>query len=110
MLTFEEAVARREKDKRTLGGMFLKKAKEDGNKTAVFDFMSGELPRIRLAGAASVLGEHFNLAPDEQRVGVLLPPGAGGSMVNLSLALMWTENNNKRKWNIPYNKRWTEAG
>ena len=49
--------------------------------------MTGTRKRISLCAGAMVMGRHFNLAQDEERVGVLLPPGPAGAATLLALAL-----------------------
>ncbi|TVR42017.1 MAG: MFS transporter [Planctomycetota bacterium] len=49
--------------------------------------LSGARRRLSLCAAALSIGKHFGLADDERRVGVLLPPGAAGTLTLLALAL-----------------------
>ncbi len=85
-LTFAEAQARAAADTRTLGRAFLHHARRGPGRPAVMD-AQGTLSRARLAGAALALIPHLGLAEDEATVGVLLPAGRGGTVVNLALAL-----------------------
>lgn len=82
---YEHAMARAERDTRTLGQIVLGRARRRPRRTAVQD-AGGEMSRLRLAAVAQVLPELFDLADDESAVGVMLPPGRGGTLVNLSLA------------------------
>ena len=80
------AILRAERETRTLGSIALARCKWKGHEAAVID-AGGTLPRWQLAALATALRPRLRLDPDEQRVGVLLPPGRGGSIVNLCLAL-----------------------
>jgi len=86
-LDYPSALERSMLDTRTLGSAALRMARKHPRAIAVSD-TTGSLNRIKLAGAALALRRHLELAADEERVGVLLPPGRGGTIVNLSLALM----------------------
>lgn len=86
MMTYEEALSRASRDRRTLGAAFLAHARRNPRAVAVHDFR-GTMSRIKLAGAALALRPLLGLAPDESRVGVLLPPGQAGALANLALAL-----------------------
>ena len=81
-----EAQARADRDSRTLGAEVLRRARRRPTRVAVKDF-AGELSRIKLAGAARAVIPALGLETDERRVGVMLPPGRGGSVINLALAL-----------------------
>ena len=85
-MTYHEAQARTDRDQRTLGAEFLRRVKRNPRKLAVMDFR-GEMSRLRLAAVALSIFPLLELADDEERVGVVLPPGQGGTLVNLSLAL-----------------------
>ena len=74
-------------DRRNLASATLQMARRHPGATAVSD-ISANMSRIKLAGAALALRRHLGLAANEKNVGVLLPPGKGGSIVNLTLALM----------------------
>lgn len=84
-LTFAAAQARAAADRRTLGRAFLHHARRGPGKPAVTD-AQGTLSRARLAGAALALVPYLGLADDEDTVGVLLPAGRGGAVVNVALA------------------------
>jgi acyl-[acyl-carrier-protein]-phospholipid O-acyltransferase / long-chain-fatty-acid--[acyl-carrier-protein] ligase len=73
-------------DRRTLGACALRALAARPFATAVMD-IRGSLPAWRLIGAARTCLPHLGLAPDERRVGVLLPPGQAGTLINLALAL-----------------------
>jgi acyl-[acyl-carrier-protein]-phospholipid O-acyltransferase/long-chain-fatty-acid--[acyl-carrier-protein] ligase len=85
-LSYEEGVARSQRDRRTLGSAFLAHARRHPRAVAVRDYL-GPMSRIKLAGAALAAVPLFGLAPREDNVGVLLPPGQAGTLVNLALAL-----------------------
>ncbi|MCS6971172.1 MAG: MFS transporter [Planctomycetota bacterium] len=85
-LLAEQAIARCEDERRTLGAETLARCRTRPRALAVID-ARGVLPRWQLAGAALTLRTRLGLAPDEQHVGVLLPPGRGGAVANLALAL-----------------------
>ena len=54
--------------------------------TAITD-AGGSLSRLRLVAVTKAALPLLDLAEDERRVGVLLPPGRGGAIANLALAL-----------------------
>ncbi len=85
-MTYEEAVARREADDRSLGLAFLHTVQSGARHTAIVD-PTGSMSRIRLAAAALSLRDLLDREVSANRVGVLLPPGKGGTVVNLALAL-----------------------
>lgn len=85
-MTFAEARARAEADTRTLGQCLLAWARRGPRRTAVID-PRGAISRIRLAAVALAVEPLLGLADDEARVGVVLPPGQGGTLVNAALAL-----------------------
>jgi acyl-[acyl-carrier-protein]-phospholipid O-acyltransferase/long-chain-fatty-acid--[acyl-carrier-protein] ligase len=85
-LGFLSAQARAERDRRTLGRAFIAQARRHPLRVAVQD-AQGQLSCATLLGLARALIPHLGLAPDERSVGVLLPPGRAGTIVNLSLAL-----------------------
>ena len=70
-----------------LGSAALQMVRRHPRASAVTD-ESGSLSRIKLAGVALALRRHIGLAVDERRVGILLPAGMGGTVANLTLALM----------------------
>jgi acyl-[acyl-carrier-protein]-phospholipid O-acyltransferase/long-chain-fatty-acid--[acyl-carrier-protein] ligase len=83
--TFAEAAARAAADRRSLGRAFLDYVRRGPRRTAIVD-AGGSLSRARLAGAALALIPHLGLADDEETVGVMLPAGRGGAVVNVALA------------------------
>jgi acyl-[acyl-carrier-protein]-phospholipid O-acyltransferase/long-chain-fatty-acid--[acyl-carrier-protein] ligase len=85
-MTYQEAVARREADDRSLGLAFLQSVLAGPRHTAIID-PTGSMSRIRLAAAALSLRDLLDREVSAPRVGVLLPPGKGGTVVNLALAL-----------------------
>ncbi len=80
------AIQRAERDTRTLGAIALARCRWKAHEAAVVD-AGGTLPRWQLAALATALRPRLRLAKDESCVGVLLPPGRGGAIVNLCLAL-----------------------
>lgn len=75
------------KDPRTLGSATLEMVQRYPESDAVCD-VAGSMTRIELAGLALTLPDWLGLLSDEQNVGILLPPGKAGTLVNLALALM----------------------
>jgi acyl-[acyl-carrier-protein]-phospholipid O-acyltransferase / long-chain-fatty-acid--[acyl-carrier-protein] ligase len=86
-MTYVQAQARADADKRTVGAEFLKQARRAPRQIAVTD-AGGALSRIRLAGVALALGPRLGLAADERRIGILLPAGRAGTVANLAVALL----------------------
>ncbi len=84
--SYAEAQARADRDTRTLGQELLRHARRHPRRVAVID-ARGEIGRLRLAAVALALFPLFGLGEDEQNVGIVLPPGVGGSLVNVALAL-----------------------
>ncbi|MFN8422941.1 MAG: AMP-binding protein [Anaerolineae bacterium] len=85
-MTYEEAMARSKADRRTLGAATIARARWRWGRVAVQE-LTAEISRLRLAAVALVVRRMLALAPDERCVGVLLPPGRGGAIVNLAIAL-----------------------
>ena len=85
-LTCDLALQRAAAERRTLGSIALSRCCWKGHEAAVID-AGGVLPRWQLAALATALRPRLGLAVDERCVGVLLPPGRGGAIVNLCLAL-----------------------
>ncbi|MCC7020873.1 MAG: AMP-binding protein [Ardenticatenales bacterium] len=85
-LTYEQALAESLRDRRTLGAATIARARWRWGRVAVQE-QRGDISRLRLAAAALVVRDRLGLAPEERRVGVMLPPGRGGAVVNLALAL-----------------------
>ncbi len=85
-LSVEHAHARAARDHRTLGMAALHRAFFHPVAPAIRD-AGGAMGRWRLLAAAQALRGLLGLARDERAVGVLLPPGRGGTLINLALAL-----------------------
>jgi len=85
-LSYEQAQARADRDGRTLGTAVLRQAKLHPRHVAVHD-AGGTITTLQLAAMAQALVGKLGLAADETRVGVLLPPGRGGAIVNVALAI-----------------------
>jgi acyl-[acyl-carrier-protein]-phospholipid O-acyltransferase/long-chain-fatty-acid--[acyl-carrier-protein] ligase len=85
-LSFEHASAAAARDHRTLAMAALSCARRRPRELAVRD-ASGQVSRARLLGAAQELRRLLALPPLERAVGILLPPGRAGALVNLALAL-----------------------
>ncbi|TVR07603.1 MAG: hypothetical protein EA401_14765 [Planctomycetota bacterium] len=85
-LGHEHAKAEQAADSRSLGRAALAWARARPWSTAVSDFR-GSRSRLALCAGAMALYKHLQLHQDEQRVGVLLPPGSAGTAVLLALAL-----------------------
>jgi acyl-[acyl-carrier-protein]-phospholipid O-acyltransferase/long-chain-fatty-acid--[acyl-carrier-protein] ligase len=85
-LGHQHAEAMAADDRRTLGAAALANLRRRPRATVVTD-QGGTISAWRLAGAACTLPRLLGLAADEHAVGVLLPPGRAGAMVNLALAL-----------------------
>ncbi len=85
-LSFDDADERSSRDRRTLGASFLRRARRHPTLIAVQD-AGGTLTYLQLAALGRSLVAQLALADDERRVGVLLPPGRGGAIANLALAL-----------------------
>jgi len=80
------AILRAERETQTIGRIALVRCKWKAHEAAVVD-AGGTLPRWQLAALATALRPRLGLTRDESRVGVMLPPGRGGAIVNLALAL-----------------------
>jgi len=85
-LSYEQAQERSDRDGRTLGTALLRQAKRHPRHVAVHD-ATGTITTLQLAAIALILRGRFGLADDERTVGVLLPPGRVGALVNAALAL-----------------------
>jgi acyl-[acyl-carrier-protein]-phospholipid O-acyltransferase/long-chain-fatty-acid--[acyl-carrier-protein] ligase len=85
-LGFAAASAEAEADCATLGGAALTTLRRSWRRVVVRD-QGGAMPGWQVAGAALAMIPHLKLAADERAVGVLLPPGRAGTVVNLALAL-----------------------
>ena len=69
----------------TLIGNFLRLVKRAPKALAVQDAF-GALTRMELAVGARVLAQHFGLSTTERHVGLILPPGCGGTLANVACA------------------------
>lgn len=85
-MTYEQAMAKSARDRRTLGAATIARARWRWNRVAVQE-LRAEISRLRLAAVALVVRRMLSLEPDERCVGVMLPPGRGGAIVNLAIAL-----------------------
>jgi len=85
-LSFLTAQARSLRDRRTLGSAFISKARRHPLRVAMRD-SGGTLSAAMLMGLSRALLPQLALDADESCVGVLLPPGRAGAIVNLALAL-----------------------
>lgn len=82
--SFEEALRRQKKDQRTLGSAFLRSVSAEPDRRAIIDPFNS-ISRIKLAAASKTLLSALQLG-GQKNVGVMLPPGIGGAMVNIALA------------------------
>ena len=85
-LEVQATCARAQRTGETLACRALALARRHPMATAVRD-TGGALPLWKALAVARALLPHLGLAEDERRVGVLLPPGRAGTLVNLALAL-----------------------
>ncbi len=85
-LMCDQACARAAEDTRTLAAVALARCRWMGHEPAVTD-AGGTVKRWQVGALATALIPRLGLAADERCVGVLLPPGRGGAIVNLALAI-----------------------
>ncbi len=85
-LSYEAAQIRADNDSRTLGSATLASMRRHPFRVAVSD-AGGSLPMWQLVAVARVLITKLALPKGEPSIGVLLPPGRSGSLVNLALML-----------------------
>lgn len=85
-LGWEAACARAEADRRSLGEAALRLLLRRPGRIAVRDQLRS-LPAWQLAALAQALRGRLGLEAEERHVGVMLPPGCAGTLVNLALAL-----------------------
>jgi len=85
-LSYDDAQHRATHIQVTLGSAFLTQAKRHPRRIAVQD-AGGSLGTLTLAGLAQALWPRLGIASDERRVGILLPPGRAGAIVNVACAL-----------------------
>jgi acyl-[acyl-carrier-protein]-phospholipid O-acyltransferase/long-chain-fatty-acid--[acyl-carrier-protein] ligase len=82
---FESRKSRR----RPLAEYFLRTARQNWGRRAISDTTGKELSYGRtLAGSLALAAKLKNITADRDHVGVLLPPSAGGTLVNLALAIL----------------------
>ncbi len=85
MYSYKEALNRQQKDTRTLSGAFLRRVAGDPRKHCITDPFAS-INRIKLAAACMAMRK---LIPMKRQrfIGVMLPPGIGGTMANIIIAL-----------------------
>jgi acyl-[acyl-carrier-protein]-phospholipid O-acyltransferase/long-chain-fatty-acid--[acyl-carrier-protein] ligase len=78
----------RKGERRPLGEVFVKRARENWGRRAIADTTGKSVTYGRALAGALALGRLLEeIAPGEERVGVLLPPSVGGALANLALTL-----------------------
>jgi acyl-[acyl-carrier-protein]-phospholipid O-acyltransferase/long-chain-fatty-acid--[acyl-carrier-protein] ligase len=85
-LGYQAAQTEADHDRRTLGQAALARARRHPLATCVID-SQGRLSMWQAMACARALVSRLGLAADEKRVGIMLPPGRAGTLVNLALAL-----------------------
>ncbi len=85
-LGYDNAQARIDHNQATLGAAFLCHAKRHPFRTAVVD-AQGSLNRLQLASAALALIPKLGLTATDKTIGIMLPPGRAGTIINLAVAL-----------------------
>lgn len=85
-LAHAQTLAETARDNRTLGFATLTKVRQHPFAICVID-AHGALSMWKTAAIARALIPAMGLADDERRVGIVLPPGRAGTLVNLALAL-----------------------
>ena len=85
-LGYEIAQAKTDRMQDTLASAFIKGAKRHPFRDAIIEDKDS-ISYIKLAGTAKTLIPIFNWQDDEKRVGILLPPGRAGGIVNLAAAM-----------------------
>lgn len=85
-LSYEAAQQRSDRDGRSLGTALIRQAKRGPRAIAVQD-ANGTISRIQLVAVAKLLWKRLGIADDETCVGILLPPGRGGAIVNAACAI-----------------------
>ncbi|HEX3135261.1 MAG TPA: AMP-binding protein, partial [Planctomycetota bacterium] len=86
-LSYESAQVRSDRSRKTLGGEALARMRRHPFRPAIRD-AGGVLSYWKLTAVARILAKRLGLADDERCVGLLLPPGRGGAMANMALALL----------------------
>jgi acyl-[acyl-carrier-protein]-phospholipid O-acyltransferase/long-chain-fatty-acid--[acyl-carrier-protein] ligase len=75
-------------EKDTLTGRYLRAARKHSRRLALVDSLGARLTHGRLLVSVLALSRLFRVRfANEQRVGVLLPPGAGGAVATLAISL-----------------------
>jgi len=89
MLALGEAAFRSRPCRRDLAGALLEALDENPWRIAVVDpsASAGLLRNAPLLGMAALLARHWRKSIPEMRIGVILPPGQAGTLVNLGLIL-----------------------
>ena len=85
-LACDDALERAADDHRTLAMATIGLLRQHPTRVCVRD-AQGTLVNWQALGVARALSTRFGLAADEHRVGVVLPPGRPGTLVNLALAM-----------------------
>ncbi|MBA2479043.1 MAG: MFS transporter [Planctomycetes bacterium] len=85
-LSFDHAHERARRDRRTLASAFIAAAKRRPFANAVQD-AGGAIANWKLAAVARSLVPLLELTHDDRTIGIVLPPGRGGAIVNVALAL-----------------------
>ncbi|MDH4230427.1 MAG: acyl-[ACP]--phospholipid O-acyltransferase [Nitrospirota bacterium] len=74
--------------RKSLGEMFTRTARKNWRRNAVSDTSGKNLTYGHtLAGAIALSEEIKKIAPDQDKIGILLPPSAAGAMANLAVIL-----------------------
>jgi acyl-[acyl-carrier-protein]-phospholipid O-acyltransferase/long-chain-fatty-acid--[acyl-carrier-protein] ligase len=81
----------RKAERRPLGELFARTARENWGRSAMSDTGGRELTYGRaLVGAVALAGKLKTITPGQEMVGVCLPPTVGGALVNIALTLNGT--------------------
>jgi acyl-[acyl-carrier-protein]-phospholipid O-acyltransferase/long-chain-fatty-acid--[acyl-carrier-protein] ligase len=81
-----QAQAHAERETRTLGTAAMGLMRQHPRAICIRD-AQGTLPNWQALAVARALIPHLELAADEQRIGIVLPPGRAGVLANLALAM-----------------------
>ncbi|MCK5000373.1 MAG: AMP-binding protein, partial [Anaerohalosphaera sp.] len=72
----------------TLPGSFIKTARRYWSRDCITDVTGKKLNYGRTLMAAMVLAEHIDkIAPDQEMIGICIPPSVGGVLANIAVAL-----------------------
>ncbi|NRA40112.1 MAG: AMP-binding protein, partial [Planctomycetes bacterium] len=85
-LQYEDAVDESKRDTRTLGIAYLQSTRRNPFKTAIHE-ESGDISYLKAAACACKINDSLSLTANEKNIGILLPPGRGGAMVNIAMAI-----------------------